>query len=345
MNESLPIIKETLDTLKTVIDLGWNSVILIGFVLCLASLSNDIRVHVLDNKIENQFALECICDVGGMINDIACNGKVDIFSFVDGANKMLEHIRFEDKYYHYLFKLNQEEFGKLLRSVHGCYNVMYEDMIERYNKQCTTPPNSMVTTNDRCESMQGSSKYYQGIKQQMCDMSRGARVLCDINKDMWYSYDWLRENEFDEFVRLLIFWFYHCGTYREKKEALDVARNNYDDVRRTKAINRVRNTTSEIPQVPSYLNIHQRSMNTGVAMDFDYIESGLWNEWCEERNKCVTLMMGSKPTLIKQKCLIVLKDFIKANDRHLQGMKRNKRWKIKKLQSVFYEFCRDIVVQ
>eukprot|EP01083_Nonionella_stella_P117078 348441_1 len=341
MNESLPIIKETLDTLKAVIDLGWNSVILIGFVLCLSSLSKHIRVHVLDNKIEEQFALECICDVGGMTKEIASDGTVDIFAFVEGASKILEHVRFEDKYYRYLFSLNQEQFTKLLKSVYGCYKVIYYDMIERYNKQSTAPPNSMVTTNDRCESMQGSSKYYQGIKQKISELSRAARVLCDINKDMWYSYDWLRENDFDEFMRLLIFWFYQCGTYKEKKEAKDVAQNKYDEVRRAKALSRVRDATSEIPQVPSYLNISQKRIATGVDVKFDWIDSMLWDNWCVKRNDCVKDMAGAIPKLIKDRCLVVLHDWMKKNESALIGIKRNKRWKIKKSQSVLYEFCRD----
>eukprot|EP01083_Nonionella_stella_P151390 483596_1 len=337
----IPIIKECLDTMKLVIQTHWNSPQMIGFALCLFSVSESIVVNVIENKFESQYALGLLCDIGGMMNRITRNNRIDIQEFAQGSELILGQKRyvFADKYYHYLFTISLEEFCKYLQQLKGVYHVSYHDMVDRFNKQCHNPPKSMLTTNDRCESMQGSAKYYQHIKQRLSELSRGVRVLGDINKDMWYTFDWMREHNFDEFCRLLIFWLYSCGTYREKRECEKKKQAEYNQTITGNTMNRIKQTTNAIPQVPSHLRISTKTFKPPITIEFEHIDCVLWNRWCVIRNDLINKMTGSKVTLVRGQLLTQFNELIANNKESLHGLTLNARWKIRKRQDVFYEYC------
>eukprot|EP01083_Nonionella_stella_P151392 483599_1 len=341
----IPIIKECLDTMKLVIQTHWNSPQMIGFALCLFSVSESIVVNVIENKFESQYALGLLCDIGGMMNRITRNNRIDIQEFAQGSELILGQKRyvFADKYYHYLFTISLEEFCKYLQQLKGVYHVSYHDMVDRFNKQCHNPPKSMLTTNDRCESMQGSAKYYQHIKQRLSELSRGVRVLGDINKDMWYTFDWMRQYDFGEFCRLLVFWLYSCGTYREKIESEKKRKDEYNQVITGNNMNRIKQATNAIPQVPSHLNISQKQIKSPIPVDFNHIDCSLWNSWCVIRNKTIKNTAGMKAMLVRAELLNKFKELIHKNLESLHDLKLKQTWKIRKCQSVFYEYCSNML--
>eukprot|EP01083_Nonionella_stella_P179515 637539_1 len=239
--------------------------------------------------------------------------------------------------------ISLEEFCKYLQQLKGVYHVSYHDMVDRFNKQCHNPPKSMLTTNDRCESMQGSAKYYQHIKQRLSELSRGVRVLGDINKDMWYTFDWMRQYDFGEFCRLLVFWLYSCGTYREKIESEKKRKDEYNQVITGNNMNRIKQATNAIPQVPSHLNISQKQIKSPIPVDFNHIDCSLWNSWCVIRNKTIKNTAGMKAMLVRAELLNKFKELIHKNLESLHDLKLKQTWKIRKCQSVFYEYCSNML--
>eukprot|EP01083_Nonionella_stella_P179514 637538_1 len=164
-----------------------------------------------------------------------------------------------------------------------------------------------------------------------------------IKTIMWYTFDWMRQYDFGEFCRLLVFWLYSCGTYREKIESEKKRKDEYNQVITGNNMNRIKQATNAIPQVPSHLNISQKQIKSPIPVDFNHIDCSLWNSWCVIRNKTIKNTAGMKAMLVRAELLNKFKELIHKNLESLHDLKLKQTWKIRKCQSVFYEYCSNML--
>eukprot|EP01084_Bolivina_argentea_P274786 468468_1 len=344
MNKCIPFVREMLDSLDSLFQVGFSSAKMLGLVLGLLSLSKEISPNILVNKFELQSNLEIICDIGGVVNDINQHGKVNISLFYDKIQEMISNTVFVDKYYFYLFDSTKLEFESTLEELYGVYRVTFEDMTNRFNEQCMTPPKSMLGNNDPTESMQGSSKYYQKYKLRIAEFSRAVRTLHDVNK-IWYTFDWLMKHDFEFFVDVLMFWFYDCGSYRLKAEEKKLRLNEYNQIQQKQYEETISNSIQITPKVPQHLNLKTKQLKPPVSLDFEFIKHPAWHRWCIERNKTICHVIGLGVMLTREKLQTKILKII--NDKQLMKypLKIKTTWKVRKLQKELYEHCKKIAFQ
>eukprot|EP01084_Bolivina_argentea_P274785 468463_1 len=343
MKSCLPVVREMLDNLSDLFQVGFKSVKMLGLVLGLLSLNNDIPVNIIVNKIELQSNLEMLCDFGGIINDMSKKRMVDIDMFLHKVQLIINKSKrtFQDKYYHYLFASTPKEFELILEGIYGVYKVTFEDMTKRFNQQCMNPPKSMLGNNDGTESMQGSSKYYQKCKQRISELSRAVRTLHDVNK-IWYTFDWIMKYDFDLFVDMLIFWYFHCGSYLSKEQEKQIRLLKYNKQKEQQCREIIDNSICMVPKVPAHLSSSCKKikLKPPIPVNFDWIEHQAWHKWCIVRNKKIIEVVGLGVMLSREKLKNKILEIIKDEKLMKYSMKIKSSWGAKKLQDELYKHCK-----
>eukprot|EP01083_Nonionella_stella_P144487 451243_1 len=101
-------------------------------------------------------------------------------------------IQFVDKYYHYLFTLELQQWIRIVTQLQGVYDIMIIDMRQRLSLQKYPEdrpiPKAALSSNDCCETSNGGAQHYQGKGPNMRDSTRAGHVCSDMN-DPWYTID------------------------------------------------------------------------------------------------------------------------------------------------------------
>eukprot|EP01083_Nonionella_stella_P018103 50614_1 len=112
------------------------------------------------------------------------------FNFNVGGTSYGSLDQFVDKYYHYLFTLELQQWIRIVTQLQGVYDIMIIDMRQRLSLQKYPEdrpiPKAALSSNDCCETSNGGAQHYQGKGPNMRDSTRAGHVCSDMN-DPWYT--------------------------------------------------------------------------------------------------------------------------------------------------------------
>eukprot|EP01083_Nonionella_stella_P144490 451249_1 len=190
-NKVLSYIHHGLDIMEGITRSSTLSIVaLLGFQTI---FSNNNQNHLPIESSQNITALkECSERVLGFQSETADDMSITrvLMNTIFAVQAM--GIQFVDKYYHYLFTLELQQWIRIVTQLQGVYDIMIIDMRQRLSLQKYPEdrpiPKAALSSNDCCETSNGGAQHYQGKGPNMRDSTRAGHVCSDMN-DPWYTID------------------------------------------------------------------------------------------------------------------------------------------------------------
>eukprot|EP01083_Nonionella_stella_P051645 137115_1 len=292
MNQIHPLITESFDHLKRV---ATNKLFALRTLLNLTQVLQHLNgkpVTILRNHKQND-ALLLVKAIEQLDQFLMHNNPFDPQLFWNDIVQMLTREQdelFQDKYFYYLVRMNGTAIKRVIYQLQGVYNNVYRDLAQRYSLQSPNPPDSAFTTNDRCETLNACGKYYAKKNPNISDKVQGAHALADFNRGGWYTWDWLLQNQPDEFKRILLLWHRYCGTFRQ---AMKETKEYNHQMFLLKAAPRMMklNTASEaIPAAKQ--RVAKSNLKQVIRTNFAPLRHRVWDYWVKQRDATLEMHKG-----------------------------------------------------
>eukprot|EP01083_Nonionella_stella_P304130 1055491_1 len=159
-------------------------------------------------------------------------------------------IQFVDKYYHYLFTLELQQWIRIVTQLQGVYDIMIIDMRQRLSLQKYPEdrpiPKAALSSNDCCETSNGGAQHYQGKGPNMRDSTRAGHVCSDMN-DPWYTIDHMIQYTRKDFEPFLKEWHQECGTYEEAIKESKQTKSTHETAKARNIHWKLNSSSQEVP--------------------------------------------------------------------------------------------------
>ena len=249
------------------------------------------------------------------------------------------NIKFSDKYFSSLFNFSAAHSAYLINILQGMHYCAYIDLSARFQQQSgENISDSAFFCNDVAESLNGAGKYKGKLAANNSDATKCGHELHVINKDSWYSFDYLMEHNLDMFKHILLSWHSHCDTYAAAMNAKKQYEKEYFRQQWIQKLIEINTATDE--EVPAAKASSARAQRRAavISTSFDPIQSQKWNDWVRYRDTYLYRNLGilssqQRPAL-KQKLKAILSQIPRFTMSEINGAGLERR------QAMLYEYCR-----
>eukprot|EP01083_Nonionella_stella_P105790 304507_1 len=235
-----------------------------------------------------------------------------------------------DKYMQYVLGLDLTQLERIVRQLQGMYFIVHADMNERFKIQTDDAPRSMLTTNDICESLNGTGKYNGERAPNISPGHKAGMALGELNKDCWYTFEWIAKFKPKLFKHIIMMWYSYNKSFRKAYIFKNTYQKQYHRYKWQKMRVEINGSTRVIPSAKQ--RRAQRKKVIVINTQFRNINSRLWKRWTRERDLYLYRYKGIG--LRKQRS--ALKTKLKQQ---LQWYRMNTNGGLEALQQKLYEHC------
>eukprot|EP01083_Nonionella_stella_P247718 858529_1 len=245
-------------------------------------------------------------------------------------------IQFVDKYYHYLFTLELQQWIRIVTQLQGVYDIMIIDMRQRLSLQKYPEdrpiPKAALSSNDCCETSNGGAQHYQGKGPNMRDSTRAGHVCSDMN-DPWYTIDHMIQYTRKDFEPFLKEWHQECGTYEEAIKESKQTKSTHETAKARNIHWKLNSSSQEVPA--RQRNIRLDKPRQIISVSLPLLNDTVWMEWIDERDKILSRYSGLGINMTKRQLKAELVRRLTANN-----ISYTQRTGLDSMQRSLYNVCR-----
>ena len=199
-------------------------------------------------------------------------------------------------------------------------------------------PESALTTNDRCETLNGTGKYHHRNAPNIDEKSKAALAIENVNKDCWNTFDYMIEKQPKQFETAIVTWMDSCNTYKQAIAEDKQYKSNYKALKVKKIKLVLSRTAKAIPKPKPKSQIAKLSIRSPIKLSFPPLNHPIWNYWVRQRGIIVSkykgLLITKQQQMLREEIRSILKYYKMFSFRYINTAG------LEKLQRDLYTYCK-----